>query len=49
MIDSLDARKQRVVLNGQYSSWPSVKARFPQGSILGSLFFLIFVNDFLTT
>ena len=26
IIDFLDARKQRVVLNGQYSSWASVKA-----------------------
>ena len=45
IIDFVDARRQRVVLNGQYSSWASVKAAVPQGSILGSLFFLIFIND----
>ena len=29
VIDFLDTRKQRVVLNGQYSSWASVKAGVP--------------------
>ena len=36
--DFLDARKKRVVLNSQYSSWASVEAGVPQGSILGPLF-----------
>ena len=31
IIDFLDTRKQRVVLNGQYSSWASVKAGVTQG------------------
>ena len=38
IIDFLVARKQRVVLNGQYSSWAIVKARVPQGSIFGPFF-----------
>ena len=45
IIDFLDARKQRVILNGQYFSWASVKAGVTQRSILGPLFLLIFIND----
>ena len=44
IIDFLEARKQRIILNGQYSSWESVKTGVPQRSILGPLFFLIFIN-----
>ena len=46
LVDFLDNRKQRIVLNGQSSNQFDVKDSVPQGSIMGPLRFLIISTIF---
>jgi len=38
-------RRQRVVVNGKLSTWARILSGIPQGSVLGTIVFVIFIKD----
>ena len=45
IINCLTDRKQRVVVDGEVSSWKSVLSGVTQGYVLGPILFLVYIND----
>ena len=45
LINYLEDREQKIVLNGKTSSWKKILTVVHQGSVLGLILFLIYITD----
>ena len=43
----MNNRRQHVLINGTCSEWKKVLSGVPQGSVLGSILFFIYINDII--
>ena len=45
IVDWLGGRRQRVVVEGEFSEWEEVFSSVIQGSVIGAILFVIFIDD----